>query len=74
MPFFLSLLKRCLSLWSYKLADAAAIAELGEPVETGCGHTFHAVRAPPRHGLSSKTMALITSDYGTVCSLRTKWP
>ena len=29
---------------------------------------------PPRHGLSSDTMVLITSDYGIMCSLRTKWP
>ena len=26
------------------------------------------------HGLSSKKMALITSDYGMMCSLRIKWP
>ena len=29
---------------------------------------------PPRHGLSSDTMVLITSDYGIMCSLRIKWP
>ena len=28
----------------------------------------------PTNGLSSKKMALITSDYDTVCSLRIKWP
>ena len=29
---------------------------------------------PPRHGLSSKKMALITSDYGILCSLSIYWP
>ena len=28
----------------------------------------------PQYGISSKKMALITSDYDTVCSLRIKWP
>ena len=28
----------------------------------------------PQHGLSSKKMAPISSDYGVVCSLRIKWP
>ena len=30
--------------------------------------------APQQHGLSSKQMALITSDYGVMRSLSTKWP
>ena len=29
---------------------------------------------PPQHGLSSKNMALITSDYGVMCYLGVKWP
>ena len=28
----------------------------------------------PQHGLSSDTMALITSDCGTTCSPNIKWP
>ena len=28
----------------------------------------------PQHGLSSNKMALITSEYGIMCSLRFKWP
>ena len=34
----------------------------------------NAVRAPPKHGLSSNRMALITSDCGTMRSMSTKWP
>ena len=32
------------------------------------------VRAPPQHGLSSKKMALITSEYGIMSCLSIKWP
>ena len=32
------------------------------------------VLPPPQHGLSSDTMALITSHYDEMCSLRIKWP
>ena len=37
---------------------------------------MHFLVRPPRqkHGLSSKNMALITSDAGATCCLRTKWP
>ena len=45
----------------------AAATTLGFSLSLWCGH-------PPRHGLSSGTMALITSDYGILCSLRIKWP
>ena len=32
------------------------------------------VRGPPQHGVHSNNMALITSDCGTMRSLRIKWP
>ena len=35
---------------------------------------FSATGATPQHGLSSDTMALVTSDCGTMRSLSIKWP
>ena len=35
---------------------------------------FGGIVVRAQHGLPSKNMALITSDYGIVCSLHIKWP
>ena len=44
-------------------------------ISIGAAAGFAAVLAPPhKHGLSSKKMAPITSDYGIMCYLRIKWP
>ena len=47
---------------------AEAIPECGLDASKACGGP------PTAHGLSSNTMALITSDCGATRSLGTKWP
>ena len=63
-----------LSVASGRCADTAgAVAPTGEPVCGGGGVAAAGARTP-QHGPSSKKMALITSDYGIMRSLGTKWP
>ena len=38
------------------------------------GAAIHGGAGPPPHGLSSNTMALITTECDAMRSLRTKWP
>ena len=49
----------------------------GAPGFTGFGKVtwlWSVVDQVPHHGLSSNTMALITSDCGKICSPSFKWP
>ena len=54
------------------------VGEFARPA-VSAGRTHSALQGAagagtPQCGLSSRKMTLITSDYGTMCYLRIKWP
>ena len=49
-----------------KYPQAGAVSALVDEIKFGADE--NQVRAPTQHGLSSNTMALITSDCGAMCS------
>ena len=58
-----------LGLWSIRTAVGGETFRINALTSETDWHT----QVPPQHGLSSKKMTLITSDYGIMCYLRIKW-